>query len=315
MKKVFRIFYMCIGVSTMLIAQDVLVNGNFNDGLNGWTHNAFMDGAFEGFAEVVEDDAGPSMGSGPYLWMFCEGDGYMNQLIWQAVTVQPGDTLRADGAFIDLSGGTLVQYWMELYLGLTEPPEAADYLDNKLFAFDAWATPPCASDMDGMFQTDACVNNTTDGLWIVPDTISTEDVTLYFVIKTGIWQDGGLGVISYEVGLDSLSLVKVGGASAVNSNPEALPSGFTLHPNFPNPFNPSTTIRFTVNRSVNIALSIYDINGRLVRSLMQESLNAGTYSTQWDGSDGQGNSMPSGVYLCQLKSGAVTQTQRMVLIK
>ena len=119
----------------------------------------------------------------------------------------------------------------------------------------------------------------------------------------------------YEIGIDSLTLMRLGGTSAVNSHPVNRPAAFELYPNFPNPFNPSTTIRFTLSGISDIVLAIFDIHGGLVRNLKQETLNTGSYSVTWDGQDNQGQILPSGIYLCQLKSGSFSKTQRMMLLK
>ena len=76
---------------------------------------------------------------------------------------------------------------------------------------------------------------------------------------------------------------------------------FILHTNFPNPFNPETTIQFDMPTSGLVKISIYDISGRLVKMLMYESRAAGSYSVKWDGRDSAGNSAPSGMYVCRME--------------
>jgi hypothetical protein len=76
---------------------------------------------------------------------------------------------------------------------------------------------------------------------------------------------------------------------------------FILHQNFPNPFNTETAIRFDLPESGFIAISIYDISGKLVRILTHESRTAGSYSAKWDGKDPTGNPAPSGIYICRME--------------
>ncbi|NQT24880.1 T9SS type A sorting domain-containing protein [candidate division KSB1 bacterium] len=311
MKKAIWIIVVCLSITSILFAQEMLVNGTFDNGLDGWTHFPLMDGNHEGEVDGTDDGDGPAMGSGPYLWMFCEGTSYMNQCIYQPIIVQPGDTFDIDGAFKDMTGGELNTWWMELYVGFDEPIIDTDYPAEKgiLNGFKTW--DGCAAGIDGTFKEDGCVAP-ADSIWIAPNDLESD--TVYFMIKTGIYPDNADPIL-YEVAVDEMTMVKRGGGSAVNPQPAARPTEFILHPNFPNPFNPSTTIRFALSAASEMALSIYDVNGRLVRTLMHETLNSGTYSIDWDGLDSRGNAVPSGVYLCQLKSGSMTETQRMILMK
>jgi Ca-activated chloride channel family protein len=80
-----------------------------------------------------------------------------------------------------------------------------------------------------------------------------------------------------------------------------LPAGFVLYPNYPNPFNPETSLRFDLPEPGFVIISVYDVNGRLVRVLVSESRNAGSYSVKWDGKDSAGNAVPSGIYVCRME--------------
>jgi hypothetical protein len=88
-----------------------------------------------------------------------------------------------------------------------------------------------------------------------------------------------------------------------------------LHQNHPNPFNPSTTIAFTLPEKVHTKLTIYNIAGKLVKTLTNRPLDAGLHETVWDGTDGRGSSVSSGVYFYRLKAGDKMLTRKMVLLK
>jgi len=75
-----------------------------------------------------------------------------------------------------------------------------------------------------------------------------------------------------------------------------LPSEFRLSQNFPNPFNPSTTIRYELPRSEEIALAVYNLTGQRIATLASGFLEAGRYSPRWDGRDEAGRELASGVY-------------------
>jgi hypothetical protein len=88
-----------------------------------------------------------------------------------------------------------------------------------------------------------------------------------------------------------------------------------LHPNVPNPFNPSTTITYELPAAGTVALRIHDVTGRLVRTLAHGTANAGTHTLQWDGRDDRGTRVSSGVYLLRLETTGAAQTRKLVLLK
>ena len=94
-----------------------------------------------------------------------------------------------------------------------------------------------------------------------------------------------------------------------------LPSAFSLKPNFPNPFNPSTTISFTIPQNGSVMLRIYNSLGQPIRELLSENLQPGEYNVLWDGRDDIGELMGSGLYLARLESDGVDRTIRMLLMK
>jgi hypothetical protein len=92
-------------------------------------------------------------------------------------------------------------------------------------------------------------------------------------------------------------------------------AGSTLSQNVPNPFNPTTTIGFELNREGQARITVYDIAGRYVRTLVDSHLPAGANSVAWNGLDDHGQRVKSGVYFYKLESEGYTATRRMVVIK
>ena len=93
------------------------------------------------------------------------------------------------------------------------------------------------------------------------------------------------------------------------------PNALTLHPNHPNPFNPSTTISFAIAARGRATLQIYDVRGARVRTLFDDMRDAGPASVTWDGRDDAGRVVSSGVYLYRLSAGGESRTRKMVLLK
>ena len=88
------------------------------------------------------------------------------------------------------------------------------------------------------------------------------------------------------------------------------PSNFSIVSIYPNPFNPSTTISFTLNQFSNVDLQIYNLRGELVENLINERLNVGRHSILWNA-----DSYSVGTYLLKIKAGHQVDTRKLVLIK
>jgi cytoskeletal protein CcmA (bactofilin family) len=98
----------------------------------------------------------------------------------------------------------------------------------------------------------------------------------------------------------------------------AIVTSLELTQNYPNPFNPSTTISYNVDASGMVSLKVYDIMGRLVRTLVdnhRSSGNLGGYSVVWDGKDSQGQQVAAGLYIYSLQTPGGNMTKKMVLMK
>lgn len=94
-----------------------------------------------------------------------------------------------------------------------------------------------------------------------------------------------------------------------------LPSRITLHQNFPNPFNPSTTIRFDVAQAGNVRVTIFDVLGREVAAVFEGPVTAGSHSVTWDGLDHEGVAVPSGSYIYRVEAGNETVSRVLTLVK
>jgi hypothetical protein len=90
---------------------------------------------------------------------------------------------------------------------------------------------------------------------------------------------------------------------------------FLLEQNYPNPFNPSTTIPFDTPSSGRVRVEIFDVHGRLVRALIDQSMPAGAHAITWDGRDDAGNTARSGVYFYRLEANGTTEARKMVILK
>jgi flagellar hook assembly protein FlgD len=88
-----------------------------------------------------------------------------------------------------------------------------------------------------------------------------------------------------------------------------------LFGNYPNPFNPSTTISYQLSTDSDVTLIIYNIKGQKVKTLVNETLPAGRYSVVWNGKDNNSKQTSSGIYFYKLSAGNFQQTRKMLLLK
>ena len=113
------------------------------------------------------------------------------------------------------------------------------------------------------------------------------------------------GLYRYGVWRCPLSII-----TSIGNPVNTIPGEFSLFQNYPNPFNPVTKIRFAIPKTVFTTLKIYDMLGREIQTLVNESLKPGTYETTFDGSQ-----YSSSVYFYKLITDGFTETKKMILIK
>jgi parallel beta-helix repeat protein len=106
-----------------------------------------------------------------------------------------------------------------------------------------------------------------------------------------------------------------GDGGGVDHYPKATPKAFSLAQNYPNPFNPSTTIEYALPRDTWIRITIYNILGKKVRTLVNERQPAGGKRITWDGKNDEGDEVASGIYFYQIKTGEFSQSKKMVVLK
>jgi len=94
-----------------------------------------------------------------------------------------------------------------------------------------------------------------------------------------------------------------------------IPDKFELSQNFPNPFNPETTIRFALPVESEVTVKIFNIQGQLVKELLKERIQAGYHQIVWDGTNAQGESLTSGVYFYKMNANSYSELRKMILVR
>jgi subtilisin family serine protease len=135
--------------------------------------------------------------------------------------------------------------------------------------------------------------------------LPTPTDTLYYRVSA-------VDTSGYAGGYSAELLVAPGGPTDVPEPPTFVDQ---LQQNIPNPFNPTTTIRFSISRRARVTLVIYDVAGRRVRILVDDERDPNRYAVTWDGRNAQGARASSGIYFYRLEAGGFSQTRKMVLLK
>lgn len=216
--------------------------------------------------------------------------------------VDDGGTLRLavlvmveDGAGLDAFGARLDFPAAQLQFNRVEPgffTSGWNAVDGRLVTsgqlvfggFDAFTTAPAGS-------VDVC--------------------RVYFDFLGAPGTVGGLTVSNFVDDFTGAVVTTITGVDAPPSAPHR------LHQNHPNPFNPSTQIRYDVGDggNVRVRIAVYDVQGRLVRVLVDEDRAPGSYLAAWDGRTDSGSEAASGVYFYAMRAGAFVESRRMVLLK
>lgn len=129
-------------------------------------------------------------------------------------------------------------------------------------------------------------------------------------------RDGSHELIG-KIGDGNSSMVQIWGSgpTGVVAKPNTSSTYYRLFPNYPNPFNPSTTIEYSVQRSGKVQIRIYDTLGQLLRVVVDEVKLIGEYSVSWDGKDDSGRAVATGTYFYQFQIGEFISTKKMLLLR
>lgn len=150
-------------------------------------------------------------------------------------------------------------------------------------------------------------NPSTSNLTIEAVTTKNPDHSLIFLYRD--MQNGVVNFRKVEPKFDRVSL-SLSGAAGI-----ALPVEYALEQNYPNPFNPSTNIAFALPKAGKVEVSVFNVLGQQVNTLLSEELPAGSHTIVWDGTNDRGASVASGIYFYRIVAGDFSQTKKMLMLK
>ena len=141
------------------------------------------------------------------------------------------------------------------------------------------------------------------------------DVQVRFVpVATGEYS-GIVTIYSNDNDEEEVTVQLTGIAVELSVDGHQIPDKFTLHQNHPNPFNPVTTLRYDLPEDTMVNITIYDMMGRVVRTMVNTQQNTGFKSVRWNATNDVGSSVSAGLYLYMIQAGDFRQTKKMVLLK
>ncbi|MBH31007.1 MAG: hypothetical protein CMG71_03330 [Candidatus Marinimicrobia bacterium] len=167
-------------------------------------------------------------------------------------------------------------------------------------------------------QYDWSIWDETEGLCLMDDDMATPAGDAELEALEQFQQvDYVAGVFNFSFGTYKIQVRDEADLGVVTAGVEQdiTPYTYRLYQNFPNPFNPSTRIRFEIAERQQVDVVIYDIRGFKVRTLSKETLNAGFHVMNWDGTDDHGQLVSSGVYMYRVKAGEFIDHKKMTLVR
>jgi hypothetical protein len=206
----------------------------------------------------------------------------------------PGDTISVE---MDFCNNTDVAH--NYYPGVTiESDSSLTSLHSGHIWFYAMVADECHAISWGAIANTSIISDTIVEFRAYPEALNCQNQPEYCI-------DGD--TLTFEIPI----VVQV-----VSTEPEHfIPEEFVLHQNYPNPFNPVTTLRYDLPENGHINITIYDMLGRQVKTLMDQTQDAGYRSIIWDATNDYGKPVSAGIYLYQIQAGEYISTKKMVLLK
>jgi hypothetical protein len=207
---------------------------------------------------------------------------------------------------------------------LTSPTFNVAGADQAFVSYYRWFAEALV--LDDEFAIDVSSNNGTS--WVALERVQNDDrtwrkvtfdlgtvINLTSTMKVRFKACDLIASTLLDAGIDDFSVETFSPNPAGVENTGSVLRAAALEQNQPNPFNPVTTIAFTLSNGGPARLEIFDASGRLVRTLVDRPMMPGTHQILWDGMDEDGRSVGSGVYFYRLRAGAFEQSRRMTILK
>ena len=196
-------------------------------------------------------------------------------------------------------------------------------LDKLLLASSRWSESLSDLWIYELETSELKYIGTIQGEYVTTQTWSEDNLKVAIGSKLGLW-DPYTAIQIYDVVNDTIfsipdsakPLFWLGGQDLdIKNSLDVMPSNYFLSQNFPNPFNPVTTLKYDLLKNGLVNITIYDILGNVINQLVNEVQNSGFKSVQWNATNNQGQPVSAGVYLYSIEAGDFRQTKKMILLK
>ena len=148
------------------------------------------------------------------------------------------------------------------------------------------------------------------------DAADVNEITFITADKGGFPFAGNSGVSVYpQLGISHFTINIFYNELSANDKENSIPIQYALYQNYPNPFNPATTIRYDLPKQSYVTITVYDMLGREVTTLVNQHQNAGSKSILWNATNFYGKTVSNGIYLCRIQAGDYIDTNKMILLK
>jgi len=261
--------------------------------------------------------------SGGVSRMYRDVDGISGaSTIWKQWTTFPDSTGRIRGLLSDTVTAILVDRKGDRWYGSNQglSVHTGSFLRNPY----SWKNYTMETGLiDNNIQTLA--EDTTGAIWIgtisgVSKLIPEDTLWTNFTAEDGLVSnnvrdiaiaENGTIWLATNAGLSELNV----SATSLHEDRQSQPKQFQLYPAYPNPFNMSTTIKFQIKTNQHIRITIFDVNGRIVNTILNSKVAAGNYKITWNGKNTTGNEMASGIYFARVSVSNYISTLKLVMIK
>lgn len=164
------------------------------------------------------------------------------------------------------------------------------------------------SDWESREQCELCIKS-----YLATQALSERSVVIRR-LENGFWTDVE-GATIVQGNMVCTQIDKLGAYAVFEGLPRTIPTSTILHPAYPNPFNPATSISFDLSSGGFVNLSVYNVLGQRVRTLLNQELSAGYHRTAWDGSTSAGEQLASGLYFARLTTSEITLVTKLALVR
>ena len=181
--------------------------------------------------------------------------------------------------------------------------------DEEIYLIGGFNESPAEPALDSVLVYNVAPDNTN--LKMGPQLNSHRWDLMAVNYHNSIYVFGGLSIL----GITLNTVEKLDNVTSLDAPQPVVAESFVLHQNFPNPFNPMTTIRYDVNAANYVRIDIYSAIGQHIKTLVNQKHAPGNYSVEWEGTDQSGTPVSSGIYMYRMHSGQFETVRKMIFLR